>query len=258
MNNFLHKVNGKLNYEIRKLKIVWMYLKNSLSPHSTYAQLQEDVVVELIVGNVRKFIDIGAYDGIRSSNTFLFALKGASGICFEPCYSNFSQLKQLYLLNRKVKCIPEGISDREQTLTLKSFGPFSSIEETKNIEHREIIKTKHKVDLSKASQEEISVHSLDYWLNQYQDFWEIDLMSIDVEGHELAVLKGIDFSRFKTQCFVIENNQKHRNKINSILQEAGYSAVLKNSINTFWINNEIINQEIINQIIITFEGYTKI
>ncbi len=34
----------------------------------------------------------------------------------------------------------------------------------------------------------------------------INYMSIDVEGHEMEVLKGIDFNKFNIQCIVIEND----------------------------------------------------
>lgn len=35
---------------------------------------------------------------------------------------------------------------------------------------------------------------------------DIDLVSIDVEGHELEVLKGIDFKNLNIKCLVIEND----------------------------------------------------
>ena len=73
---------------------------NRLSPKKSYAQYQEDMVVEFLLGSVHKFIDIGAADGINGSNVFLFALQGAKGILFEPTPLFIKKLKLLYLLNK--------------------------------------------------------------------------------------------------------------------------------------------------------------
>lgn len=35
---------------------------------------------------------------------------------------------------------------------------------------------------------------------------KIDLLSIDVEGHEMQVLQGIDFSKIKVECICLEND----------------------------------------------------
>lgn len=39
-----------------------------------------------------------------------------------------------------------------------------------------------------------------------ENITEIDYMSIDVEGHELQVIKGIDFTEVKVKVLTIENN----------------------------------------------------
>ena len=53
-----------------------------------YSQYLQDVFVQFVFFNNKKdgyFIDIGAYDGIRLSNTYLFEKnKNWKGICVEP------------------------------------------------------------------------------------------------------------------------------------------------------------------------------
>lgn len=234
------------------------YLENKRSPKQTYAQEQEDRVIEYLFGSVDRFIDIGAYDGLKYSNTFLFALRGASGLCFEPVRWTFEKLNRLYWLNPKVKCINEGVSDRERVLEIRSYGALSSIDETKNTRHRELVNF-----ADDAPVEKITVRTLNYWLSKYPDFGKADLISLDVEGHELMVLKGIDFSFLQAKCFIVETHHslselwihKDYDQINAILEGAGYAACLKNKYNTFWISNNVKNTELIEKVVLKFEGY---
>lgn len=264
MPNFLEKVENRIRYELKKLKPIGTYLDHKRSPKPSYAQCQEDLVAQSLIGRVEQFIDIGAYDGLNSSNTFLFALQGAKGMCFEPIPSTFLRLKNLYFFNFNVKCIQEGISRQYQSYKIKTCGPFSSIDETHDPLHREIVKKKHKVDVANEPERNITVRPLSYWLEKYPNFSNTDLISIDVEGHELMVLQGIEFSQLKAKCFIIETHSadlsthEGDSQINKILEEARYFACLKNEFNTFWIQQDLINPTVLDQTIKNFQGYRKI
>lgn len=260
MKIFLDKLKAKLKYKLNQLSLITTYLSHLKSPLSSYAQCQEDQVAAILLDKIDRFIDIGAYDGINSSNTFLFALRGASGLCFEPIKTTFDRLRKLYFLSFKVRCICEGISDTENHYEIRTCGPFSSIDETACGEHRTIVKQKHKIDLAKSSKQKIHVRPLRYWLNRYPEFRQTDLISIDVEGHELNVLQGIDFDQLQAKLFVIENqiNSEREYQINQLLEARGYQAVLKGVLNTFWLRKEMIKPENLDKIIREFEGYSKI
>lgn len=256
--SLLEKIQQKISYHIDP---ILTYTQNQRSPQSSYAQLEEDIVIQALIGSVEKFIDVGAYDGIKYSNTFLFALQGAKGLCFEPIKSTFFKLERLYLFNPRVECINEGISQEERTLEIKSYGPLSSIDETKNDRHRELVNFDENAPIQK-----IRVRPLNYWLSKYSDFCNPDVISIDVEGHELQVLKGIDFSRLTTKCWVIETHHSlselwiHQDydEINQTLERFGYQPVLKNKYNTFWLKKELVNPDKIQTIVEHFAGYAKI
>lgn len=62
-----------------------------------YSQAGQDKWVLEKVGNKGFFVDVGAYDGIESSNTYALELAGWDGICFEPNPEAFAKLKK----NRK-------------------------------------------------------------------------------------------------------------------------------------------------------------
>jgi FkbM family methyltransferase len=238
---------------------------NRSLPKTTYAQYQEDIVAEFLLGSVHKFIDIGATDGIGLSNTFLFALKGARGILFEPVPLFFKRLRLLYLFNQNCVCIREGISDKSAILKMRLGGDFSTLEETFNPEHTQAVNT-HSETFPTIM---VRVNTLTSWLSKYREFRDVDLISIDVEDHELNVLRGIDFNIMKAKCFIIETHEykeghsvsyfnKYYEDMKSILKKAGYTAALENKANTFWLRNDIIDENKINKVVSNFSGYLKI
>lgn len=264
MSNLVKKIENKIRYEVRKLQPIKTYINQKRAPQLSYSSSKEDLVAQSLIGQVKQFIDIGAYDGISNSNTFLFALQGAKGLCFDPIPSTFLKLKNLYFLNFNIKCIQEGVSDKSQTYIIKNCGPFSSIDETRDEHHREIVKTKHKVDVANSPEIAITVRPLSYWLEKYPELSNTDLVNIDVEGHEVNVLQGIDFSKFKPKCFIIETHgldlwsHESNHQINKILEEVGYIAILNNKSNTLWIQRDLIDYSVVEQIIKDFQGYSKI
>jgi FkbM family methyltransferase len=58
---------------------------------------------------------------------------------------------------------------------------------------------------------------------------EVDFLSIDVEGHELEVLSGIDFKRHSIKCIVIENDILPEGDpiIHNFLKEQGYKYIAR-------------------------------
>jgi FkbM family methyltransferase len=236
-----------------------VYIKNQIFPRKTYSQHNEDLVIQLLLGNINKFIDIGANDGINVSSTFLFSLKGASGMCFEPVYSTFLMLQSLYRLNNKIICIQEGISNQTKEIEIQREGLLSYIPETLDPLIQEILEPYYSktVDL-----ETIKVKPLSYWCDHYPEFLRCDFVNIDVEGHEFNALQGIDFSTFQTKCFVIETNGDQRHdysKIDNLLKENRYHALLRNSLNTFWflenLNNDLDFHKNLKKIPIAYSEY---
>ncbi len=234
----LIKLKESLNNNKQKLK----YIKHRFYPQLTYAQHSEDLVIKELLGIVNNFIDIGANDGFSCSNSFLFALAGASGLMFEPVASVFNKLSGLYSLNKQIKCINEGISDGQKSVEIMSDNLLSYIPETQDLEHKKMLSQYFSKD---AIMEKIKVNSLSYWMNKYPIFTQVDFVSVDVEGHELSVIKGIDFSQFKTRCFIIETHAYEQSStwlhqdyeaINNILVKNNYCAVLKSKHNTFWLH----------------------
>lgn len=203
-------------------------------PDASFSQYHEDIITSLLIGKVRSFIDIGANDGILYSNTFLHACRGASGLLFEPVRSTFQLCKKAHKHHKDVHCIHSAIGENSgfATITINGYsGLFSTIG------------TLVKGNPSETSgTERIEIHTLEKWLSRWNQFREVDLLSVDVEGHEPEVFAGIDFERFSAKVIITETDdedQKKVDQVRSLLSDRGYIPILKTPFNTIHLSNRI-------------------
>ncbi len=120
--------------------------------------------------------DVGAHTGSWSEHA-LSVNPEAKIHCFEPLKKNFEGLvNQAYA--SKLVCNPLGVSDKIQKT--KIFKHSMSIYEREEFDRN--------IDLEQNS-ESIEMTTLDQYCNS-NNIQQIDLLKIDTEGHDLAVLNG--------------------------------------------------------------------
>ena len=163
--------------------------RNWTGKKESYAQHGEDLLVEQLLGEIESFIDIGANDGVLFSNTYKFAKNGARGLCIEPSTTAFRKLTLNHLFNRKVVCIHKGISNKNGRIQLEEDGYESTLSK--------VIKEKTPKTI------EVPCNTMKKILSKYPHFSEVDLVSIDVEGHEREVLDGMPTSDFCAKLLII-------------------------------------------------------
>ncbi len=161
------------------------------------------------------FVDIGAYDGVESSNTLFFEESlNWKGVCIEPLPNIFPKL----LANRKADCI--------QKCALDCYGKktfFHVIPEKKTVTHQgrrsNVEKLSGLIECSSAPHQKIrdkmvhevggSIETIEVECAPINDLLKgvnkINLLSIDTEGSELRILQAIDFSQFKIDVIVVED-----------------------------------------------------
>ena len=223
----------------------WMarYLVAKLSRKRSFAQLGEDLKVEELIGEVRWFVDIGANDGITGSNTFYFALKGAHGICFEPVNETYAKLHWLYLLNRRVRTVRCGISNENRIAQIIAADFLSFLPETEDQEHI----SEGTVLVDRHKKEEVVLRRFEDAVESLGMPAQCDLLSVDVEGHELNVLKSIPFGRFSFRAVVVETHMgdprsgvykwRHRDltAIEQLLAKHGYRLAHRSWLNSIYL-----------------------
>ena len=111
------------------------------------------------------------------------------------------------------------------------------------------------------------VEKLSTWVERRPDFKQCDLLSIDVEGHELSVLRGMDWVKHPkpARCLVIETQSRdgtelwlHRDftAIEQLLAGCHYCKIASNRNNTFWLHHEELNAPRIEAAKMKLPNYT--
>ena len=189
------------------------------------------------------FIDVGAFDGIQGSNTFYFEKHLQwKGIAFEPNPSAFEVLRATRSCHLIQGCayhqdgqVPFlALSEREKRKGAKSRPPRSQLsmvldsthggamlsgipEHMDQLQWVEWIRKPMKLNQTRAT---VSCHRIDTVLND-SGVKIVDYLSIDVEGAELEVLRGIDFERVQVNVIGVEHTHTF-SEVYELLTTSGF------------------------------------
>lgn len=215
---------------IKKLRYLKYYskvlLNNWRANKESYAQHHEDKLIELLLPEgVNNFIDIGANDGVLFSNTYKFAKKGAKGLCIEPSSSAYRKLRLNHIFHKKVKCVNAAISNKNGKIFLNEDGYESTLSTVTN-------KESHKSN-------EVTCYTFDEILNKNSDLQKIDLLSIDVEGHEKEVIEGIKNNQFYAKIVILEIDKCNLSTLSNLNALKNHTAKYTNGMNTFFLNKNL-------------------
>jgi len=185
------------------------------------------------------FVDIGAHDGITLSNTYTLEKElGWSGICIEPMPRQFKNLSEC----RDVKLYNCAIYDKNGTekFTMVDFDGYpdmlSGISKEITIKHMSGILSESSRMGAKLKYIDVQTRILNEILEENK-LYEIDFLSVDVEGAELKVLNGIDFDKFHIKVIVYENGE-NENSVRDFLKTKGFKFHKRLGIDDAFINTK--------------------
>lgn len=214
-----------------KNKIAMQFFRNS------YSQRGEDLVIDKLLNYKKKgfYVDVGANDPHRFSNTKRFYKKGWRGINIEPDFNNY----QKFVKDRKDDInLNIGVGKVEGKLKFYKFTPDTLSTFSKE-EADSYVKQGYKLD----DVVEIGVRTLAEIFEVHCKDKKIDFMSIDTEGFDMEVLRGNNWDRFMPTLICIESvahNIKDKNidvrKDNHdfFLTSIGYRKVYNNGLNSIY------------------------
>jgi FkbM family methyltransferase len=162
------------------------------------------------------YVDIGAYDGVDSSNTLFFERLGWTGICIEPLPEIFEKLRAA----RKAVCLNCAVSDSAGSATFCEVeGPpgemmHSGLRANYHAEHLRLIAQHAKITRTF----EIPVRTLKEILDENK-IRKIDYLSIDTEGSEWKILRNFDLKSYEVSVISIENNFKETKVRNHLIKQ---------------------------------------
>lgn len=199
-----------------------------------------DLLVDYIFKSKKNgfYLDIGAQHPVSNNNTYLLFKKGWNGINIDLDEKNINLFK---LARPKDVNLNFAISDSEKEVDLFYYHDSSPINTlSKNVS-----------DFQKAKVSKIKKIKTKILNNVLEDLSfknHIDYMNIDVEGHEIQVLKGFDISKYKPSVISIEyldlNMKKlefKNNDVNNLLNSDLYKYFIQNNyFFVYWLHGDLI------------------
>ena len=173
------------------------------------------------------FVELGANDGIRQSNTYLLQMKHDwSGVLIEPSPARYEE------------CVNNRKHSERIHIHCSACVPFGYSKSYVDMENSDLMSVAHNLDVSSH---EAKIHAqvgsqflrnrghLYTYFAKAQTLTDIlsesnapssfDFLSLDVEGNELSVLRGLDFDRYTPMWILAEIRDE---KVGDYIIENGY------------------------------------
>ena len=205
------------------------------------SQLQQDLVAQFLSSVMIKkvspqttayFVEIGANDGKYLSNTFtLENTFGWNGLLSEV---NSSLTHTLFLNRPKskidVRAVDE-ISGVKKVFNQSKNSEYSALEGVS-------VQAAQFIDSISEVVETVNLTDL---LEEFKSPKCIDFLSIDTEGNEFDILKGLNFNLFKFNYIAVEVS-RNQEEITEILGSNGYVRILEEVSlwDQWWVSQDVM------------------
>jgi FkbM family methyltransferase len=210
----------------------------SNDPFVSYAQNHEDVVLARALrpdASCGFWIDVGAGDPVVDSVTAAFAERGWRGINIEPLWAEYERLCEARPRDTNLNV---AVGAKPGNGTLFTGPPENRGSSTLVAELAE----RYEAGGQTFEPVDIEITTLADIVAEHAPE-SVDFLKIDVEGSELAVLEGADWSSFRPRIVVIEATEPNTTRSThreweSILLDNSYRIALFDGLNRFYARAE--------------------
>jgi FkbM family methyltransferase len=224
------------------LKYIYFFI-NKLISLFAYKKSYSQGSMDLILNHIFKdkndgfYIDVGCQHPIKNNNTYLLFKKGWTGVNIDLDNVNIDLFN---FFRPKDNNINSAISNKAEKIKLFYYhqkSPINTLDEKVSLKQQ--AKIEKKID--------IQTNTLENILDNYS-IKTIDLLTIDVEGFELKVLKGLNFDKYKPRVIIVEFLDLEANKweipynnLDNVLKSEIYSFLInKNYKLVNWVNGDLV------------------
>ena len=213
--NVVHLLDRRLQLaqlaRTRELAAVWGILAAPDSEHPIRftSQHGEDFHAWRSLGRPTSgfFVDVGAYDGVRASNSFALEQLGWHGLLIE---ANPASVAKCRALRPRATTVHAAVGGRRAKGSV-SFKVISGRTDADMLSHVDANKEQpsalREQRTKTATVIDVPFRSLEDILDQYAaKERQIDLLTIDIEGIELPVLAALNFERWSPRLIIVEAN----------------------------------------------------
>jgi FkbM family methyltransferase len=226
----------------------------------SYAQNMEDILLDrLFAGRVGSFVDVGANHPFIDSNTYFFYVRGWRGVNLEPLPRGHALFQEFRPEDRNL-AIAASDSDEEGVLSFyEVIGPDGMTGlSTLSAE----IAEQHRSEGFEVVEQRVPVRTMASLVAEYR-IEPPDFASIDVEGHEGAVIRGLPLDRWRPKVLVVEatlplSHTASHTSWEPILIEKGYLFATFNGVNRFYVRDDLRDQiELLQTPVNVFDQYQR-
>jgi FkbM family methyltransferase len=198
------------------------FIQRHVNRFSNEPAIERQLVQEFFAGGTGFYVDVGANDPVLDSQSQHLEVLGWTGLLVEPDPDCCELLRQ----SRKGVVIEMACSSPENAgklLQLNRAGPHSTLED-QPIALGAVIR----------STVQVRCDTLDAMLRANSAPVGFDLLSIDIEGHELVALSGFDFAYWQPRLVLIEDHVTHHQK-HALMRRNGYQLILRTGLNSWYV-----------------------
>jgi FkbM family methyltransferase len=198
--------------------------------NESQSQLFQDLIVMYISDNFmiepsviapKVFVEFGACDGIKFSNTFLLEKNGWKGIVAEPARKWHKKLKANRNCKISLKAVTS-VSGNKLYFVETVEGEFSSL---RSFAESDMF-GQYRMD-NTSSEYLVDTISLNDLIKENGFYQEITYLSIDTEGGERSILESFDFKQFNPAIISVEHNYSvEQENLDHLLLDLGFIKVL--------------------------------
>jgi FkbM family methyltransferase len=236
-----HPVDSLVMKGIRLIKRLASALRRE-DCQFTYAQCGEDRILQFLFGllgiSKPSYLDIGAHHPTHLSNTYLFYRDGARGVCVEPDPRLCRNIKNG---RPHDTCLNIGIAAGD-TRNL-NFYVFN--DPTMNTFSEEVKDEQLNAGLILCQQLQVEVQSINSVIARHFESCP-NLISLDTEGMDMAILETFDFDTYRPEAFCIETltnvGDRKMTEIIDFMIVKGYVVYADTFINTIFVEEECWNR----------------
>ena len=208
----------------------------------SFSQQGEDLIIENIFQYLKiekpVYLDIGAWNPVVDNNTFLFYRKGSRGVLVEP---NPYFVEMIRNVRPQDIVVPLAVTVDGRRAELdyylvndgkSGWNTFSAEQAMKLQSQGNTIKT--------IRMQSIGINDI---IKKYLTKAP-DLLSIDIEGMDLAVLKSLDWKSYRPRVICVETlvtgSRQGDQKIHEFLLQMNYSLKGSTFVNSVYVDNNLL------------------
>ena len=199
----------------------------------SYSQCGEDLILKSIFGKNNRqgfYVDIGCNNPIQKSNTFKLYLRGWTGICVD---GNSVLIDHFRKIRKKDICLTAIVSNSSREIVFYQDDvnhEMSSVD----VEQANELKSTN-TDLKEIRTFSTTLKDL---FEKHLDSRKIDLLCVDVERHDLQVLQGNDFEKYRPSIVCAECNGNidtlRGSEMDTFLREKNYELLIFAAPNAYY------------------------